>query len=68
MVIRAISARSRELMRCSGSGQPVELRKLAELSPSSWARYSMSLAKLGSVPERPSANTMLASLPELLGT
>ena len=58
------TARSRAVMRCSGCGQPVAFMKVLPVSPSSRARSFISSAKASSLPDRPSATTMQASLPD----
>jgi hypothetical protein len=62
MMWRARMERSRTLMRCSGSGRPVALRKVALTAPSSRARAVMRCAKASSFPASASAMTMQASL------
>ncbi len=52
------------LMRWSGSGQPVQLRKFDAVRPSSAAFLFISSTKPSSEPAIPSASTMQASLPE----
>ena len=64
MIRRASVAMSRQLMCCSGSGQPVEFLKLELVSPSSFAFAFISSANCSSEPAIASANTMQASLPD----
>ena len=64
MIRAAKVARSRAVMRWLGSGQPVALAKLLPVRPISWPLRVISAAKASSVPLRPSASTMQASLPD----
>ena len=64
MMRLASRARSRQVVRCSGSGQPVELRKVDEVRPISRAFSFIASANCCSEPEIASANTTQASLPD----
>ena len=64
MMRRASVAMSRQLMCCSGSGQPVEFLKFELVRPSSFAFWFISSANCSSDPAIASANTMQASLPD----
>ena len=56
------------MVRCSGSGQPVELRKVEEVRPISRAFSFIASANCCSEPEIASANTTQASLPDCTTT
>ena len=64
MVSDANTARPRAVIRCSGSGQPVALRKVAFSMPIAAASSVISSAKASSVPAIASASAMAASLPD----
>ena len=55
---------ARAVVLCSGSGKPVEFTKFERVMPSSCARSVISSAKAGSLPAKPSASAMQASLPD----
>ena len=64
MMIVASLARSRTLIRCPGSGQPLAFLNVLLVRPSSWPRLVICSLKASSVPPSASATTMQASLPD----